>query len=178
MTADTPSAEDTEAPAEVKENVVPDVKVVPASEVPSFFARKMADILEEEKAEAEKAEEPAAEEEPAKPEEIAEPAVEAEAAPAPAPVNDVKTEDSVSAEEKPEPKVGVQKESEEEDSPTFTDKADDAPVGVWIHDQIDDPSYIKGYKTIRACTCSICGYHAHGEMPICYSCGSRMVVGV
>ena len=45
---------------------------------------------------------------------------------------------------------------------------------IWIHDKVEDASYVTGYKLLRSCTCSNCGYHISSPKPVCPRCGIKM----
>ncbi len=44
----------------------------------------------------------------------------------------------------------------------------------WIHDTVEDESYVTGYKVLPSCVCSECGYHSNSEKTVCPKCGERM----
>ena len=45
----------------------------------------------------------------------------------------------------------------------------------WIHETVDDASYIGGKKYLRECTCSECGFKVSFERQYCPHCGVKMV---
>ncbi len=57
---------------------------------------------------------------------------------------------------------------EQEDNPK------ESETGMWIHDKVEEPEYVSGWKILPSCTCSKCGYHANREKPVCPNCGTRM----
>lgn len=44
----------------------------------------------------------------------------------------------------------------------------------WIHEQVEDPSYIGGVRYLRNCRCSVCGNEVNMEKPVCPACGAKM----
>ena len=44
----------------------------------------------------------------------------------------------------------------------------------WIHEKVEDPSYVGGFRYARNCTCSVCGYEASFEKEKCPHCGTVM----
>ncbi len=46
---------------------------------------------------------------------------------------------------------------------------------TWIHERIEDPSYMRGYKILPSCRCSACGGYSNSPRPVCPSCGRRMI---
>ncbi len=47
-------------------------------------------------------------------------------------------------------------------------------VPHWIHEKIEDPSYVGGFRYARNCTCSECGYESSFEKKTCPHCGVKM----
>ncbi|MBQ6591881.1 MAG: hypothetical protein IJH98_03195 [Solobacterium sp.] len=43
----------------------------------------------------------------------------------------------------------------------------------WVHDQVEDPSYLAGFKILPSCTCPNCGYHTNKEKSVCPHCGRQ-----
>ncbi len=54
------------------------------------------------------------------------------------------------------------------------DLLEEPETGMWIHDKVEDPEYVTGWKILPSCTCSKCGYHTNREKTICPGCGSFM----
>lgn len=50
----------------------------------------------------------------------------------------------------------------------------DDGTAQWIHEKVPDPSYMRGYKILPSCTCSVCGGYSNSPRPVCPSCGRRM----
>ena len=44
----------------------------------------------------------------------------------------------------------------------------------WIHETVDDDTYVIGKRYLRECTCSECGYKVSFERPVCPHCGVKM----
>ena len=44
----------------------------------------------------------------------------------------------------------------------------------WIHDVVEDTSYVTGFKVLPSCKCSECGYHANRPKVVCPVCGAKM----
>ncbi len=44
----------------------------------------------------------------------------------------------------------------------------------WIHDKIPDRNYVGGFKYSATCRCSVCGFVAGHEMPVCPGCKTRI----
>lgn len=40
---------------------------------------------------------------------------------------------------------------------------EETETGEWIHDKVEDPEFVTGWKILPSCTCSKCGYHANRE---------------
>lgn len=47
-------------------------------------------------------------------------------------------------------------------------------VPHWIHEKIEDKTYVTGYRYGRRCRCSSCGHEASFEKEICPGCGRKM----
>ena len=47
-------------------------------------------------------------------------------------------------------------------------------VPHWIHEKIEDPSYVGGFRYARNCSSSNCGYEASFEKEICPRCRKKM----
>ncbi|MBR2554483.1 MAG: hypothetical protein IKE94_06435 [Aeriscardovia sp.] len=53
-------------------------------------------------------------------------------------------------------------------------KESETETGMWLHDKVEDPKYVGGWKILPSCTCSKCGYHANKEKAVCPNCGAKM----
>ena len=45
----------------------------------------------------------------------------------------------------------------------------------WIHEKIPDKNYFGGFKYSATCRCSVCGFIAGHEMPVCPRCKTRIM---
>lgn len=46
--------------------------------------------------------------------------------------------------------------------------------GHWIHEVEKNDSFVKGYKVLPDCVCSVCGYHSNRAKTVCPVCESIM----
>ena len=71
---------------------------------------------------------------------------------------------------------GMPNKKDETPQKSFIHKfEDDQPTANWVHDMVSDENYSSGYKILRSCTCSNCGYHSPSEKKVCPKCHSKMV---
>ena len=62
----------------------------------------------------------------------------------------------------------------DEDIDQIAEKLEEVGKPIWIHDKIENPSFVTGYMILKSCTCGVCGYHTNIERDVCPNCNTVM----